>query len=219
MIWQIDSATQAAAHNFPVHIYASAPLPEYPGGTFYAASWTSRLRPTDGFPSPVLVCSPGQIIAAFQAAHYLQALAFTICWGGMARRIPDIYRQHRLQHIYNVLDQCAHSIQQSQDIQHSWDLLTNGLQCSHVVASKTLPFLCRALGFQQDPPVPIYNAVILNKVWPAFQIGIPPAQRPQDWSGTNFSAYARYMTAILEWSHIRNWTTTDLEATIYAENQ
>lgn len=217
MIWHIDNTTQIAARSFPFIIYANAPLPQDQGGNFFPSSWTSKIRPTDAFPSPPLTCSPNQIIAEFQAQRYLQALAFTICWGGMWRRNQNIY-SHALQYIYDVLDQCAQSIRQTQDIQQSWDLLTNQLLWSNVMASKALHFLCRALG-QVDPPVAIDNAVILDKVWPAFRIGVPPKQRPQDWDGNSFSAYSRYMTAIIEWAHMKNWTTTEVECTIYAENQ
>jgi hypothetical protein len=87
------------------------------------------------------------------------------------------------------------------------------------MASKTLHFLCRALGFVKDAPVPIDNAVILTYVWPGFRINIPPSKRPHDWGGKTFAAYCRYMTAILEWADMKGWTTSELEATIFAENR
>ena len=163
---------------------------------------------------------PLQIIDEFRSSHYLQAIALTICWGTMTRtKNRYIYRNHGLQYIYDTLDQCAQSIKQTDSIQQSWDLLVNGLSWSPVMTSKTLHFLCRALGIEQDPPVPIDNAVVLAYVWPGFRVNIPPGQRPQDWSGKTFAAYCRYMTAILAWATIKNWTTTDLEATIYDENR
>lgn len=103
-------------------------------------------------------------------------------------------------------------------IEDSWDLLTNRLGWTHVITSKTLHFLCRALGFNQDPPVPIDNNVILKYVWPGFRIGIPSGQRPRDWEGNDFAAYCTYMTAIIEWARVRNWTTTEVETTIFVEN-
>ena len=167
-----------------------------------------------------LRCSPAQIIDEFKLSHYLQAIALTICWGTMTRtKNKYIYRSHDLQHIFDTLDQCAQSIKQTSSIQQSWDLLPNGLSWTPVMTSKTLHFLCRALGFEQDPPVPIDNAVILAYVWPGFRINIPPGQRPQDWSGKTFAAYCRYMTAILEWADIKGWSTTELESTIFAENR
>jgi hypothetical protein len=67
------------------------------------------------------------------------------------------------------------------------------------------------------PPVAIDNARVLDKVWPAFCNSIPSAQRPKDWKGTTLAAYYRYMTAILAWSEARNWTTTQMESTIFCE--
>jgi hypothetical protein len=222
MIWQTDGATQIAAQKFPIPIHSGTPLPQEPGISFYPSTWRQHLRANDSFLPPLHSCNPSEIIAEFAAGHYLQGLARTISWGTMTRtKGRYIYRQHQLQHIHNVVDQCAHSIQQTQSIQRSWSLLTDvtqGLNWSNVMASKTLHFLCRALGFHQDPPVPIDEAVILNYVWPGFRIGIPPGQRPAGWSGNNFTAYCRYVTAILEWARMRNWTTTEVETTIYAEN-
>jgi hypothetical protein len=219
MIWQIDSATRIAAQRFPIPIYTAVPLAQDPGNHFNPVIRQHRLRPGDVFPPPPLTCSPAQIISELQAGHYLQALALTVVWGRMERTANlYIYRQHTLQHIHNTLDQCASSIRQTNSIQQSWNLLTQNLLWTNVIISKTLHFLCRALGFTQDPPVPIDGAVILDYVWPGFRMGIPPLQRPQDWSGNEFAAYSRYMTAILEWAKQKQWTTTQVESTIYAEN-
>jgi hypothetical protein len=86
------------------------------------------------------------------------------------------------------------------------------------MASKALHFLSRAL-FPHDrhPPVPIDGAIIRKRVWWCFRHGIPPQRRPQDWDADDLEAYHRYMTAILTWAEARNWTTTELEATIYHE--
>lgn len=40
-------------------------------------------------------------------------------------------------------------------------------------------------------------------------------QCPGNWKGNSFEAYSRYMTAILTWETQRNWTTTEMEATIF----
>lgn len=219
MNWQPDSGTKAAARKFPLPIYAVNPIDQYKGHPIKAADWQSHLRPGDVFLSGNLICSPSQIIEEFKGAHYLQAIALTICWGNMGRtKNRCIYRKHDLQGMHNTLLQCAQSIRQTESIQQSWDLLINGLLWTPVMASKTLHFLSRALGFAQYPPVPIDNAVILRYVWPGFRIGIPPSQRPQDWQGKTFAAYCRYLTAIVEWADMKGWTTTQLEATIFAEN-
>ena len=124
---------------------------------------------------------------------------------------------------YTTLSPIAfNQFQQTDSIQESWNLLTNGLLWTPVMTSKILHFLCRALGFNQDPPVPIDNKVIRQYVWPGFRIGIPPGQRPQDWKGNKtdtFAAYCRYMTAMIEWAQARQWTTTEVETTIYDENK
>jgi hypothetical protein len=222
MNWQLDSATKTTARKYPLPIYSTTPIAQDPGYSVNAANFQTRLRPGDVFNSAAasLQCSPSQIIDEFKLAHYLQAIALTISWGTMTRtKNKYIYRNHGLQHIFNTLDQCAQSIQQTSSIQQSWDLLVNGLSWTPVMTSKTLHFLCRALGLEHDPPVPIDNAVILAYVWPGFRINIPPGQRPMDWSGKTFAAYCRYMTAILEWADIKRWDTTKLESTIFAENR
>jgi len=133
-----------------------------------------------------------------------------------------IYRQHSLHDIYDVLDKCANDISHTQSIQNSWNALTQQLDWTNVITSKTLHFLCRALGFEDDPPVPIDRGVVLNYVWPGFRIGIPPEQRAAvgDWDGNTYAPYSRYTTAILTWAQLRQpaWTTTQIEATIYDEN-
>lgn len=222
MNWLIDLPTQTVARAFPLRIYSLAPLEQDPGGSFDPANWQSRLRPRDSFPQGASTCSPGLIVSEFKASHHLSALALTVCWGGMARTMRHIYRGHNLQHIHDVLDKCAQSISKSDSIQAAWDLLTNSLQWTSVIASKTLHFLCRALKICQDPPVPVDAGVIRKYVWPGFRIGIPPSQRLAigDWEGNTFAAYCRYMTAILTWAEMKEplWTTTQVEATIYAEN-
>jgi hypothetical protein len=220
MNWPIDTATQTAARNFPLPIHSSQPAPQYGGHSTYAATWQHRLLPGQRFlAGSSLFCSPTQIIAEFTAGNYLQGLALVISWGGMGRTQRYVYRQHNLQHVHNTLVQCEQSIHQTNSIQGSWILLANGLSWTPVITSKTLHFFCRALGHQQDPPVPIDNKVILNKVWPRFHNGIPQVHRPLNWKGNSFAHYCRYMTAVLVWANRKKWTTTQLEPTIFFENQ
>jgi hypothetical protein len=223
MNWPIDIPTQNAARAFPLPINAQKPIAQYAGGNFYYASWRRRLRPADVFPPRPSTCFPSdpiQIVAEFQAGHYLPALALTVSWGGMSRTQSKIYK-YPLQQIHNALDQCAQSILRTQSIQGSWSLLTGQLEWSDVMTSKTLHFLCRALGFVFDPPVPIDGKVIRQKVWPRFKSGLPPAVSNglNNWEGISFDAYCRYMTAVLTWAQARNWTTCQLEATIFDENK
>lgn len=218
MNWPRDTQTQLAAQNFPLPIRAQRPAPQDVGRGFNPANWMGRLRPGDQFAPPPAArfrADPDSIIAAFQSAHYLPGLALTVSWGTMARTNNRIY-QRSLQDIHCVLSQCATSITHTQSIEESWNLLISGLGWTSVMTSKTLHFLCRALGHTSDPPVPIDGEVIRNNLWPVFRNGIMPP-RPQSWEGDGFDAYCRYMTAILEWAHARSWTTTQMEATIWDE--
>jgi hypothetical protein len=104
MIWQIDSATQAAAQKFPLPIYSSSALPQDSGDTFDPQTWQRHVRDGEVFPPGCSIASPEQIISEFQASHYLQALALTISWGGMGRtKDLYIYREHSLQLIHDTL--------------------------------------------------------------------------------------------------------------------
>jgi hypothetical protein len=218
MDWPRDTQTQAAAQNFPLPIQAQYPLPQDVGRGFKAENWTQRLRPgQDAFPPRPYgghrAC-PEVIIGEFQLGHYLPALALTVSWGNMARTKP--YQQHNLQHNHDTLQYCAQSIKKTNAIAGSWLLLTDDLQWTSVMASKTLHFLCRAL-HAQNPPVPIDGLVIRNRVWHCFRQKIPPQSRPQNWEGDKLEAYHRYMTAILTWADMKGWTTTQVEATIFEE--
>ena len=221
MKWPIDDATRAAARSFPLHIKAQQPKCQFSGRNFVYASWQRHLRAQDKFPPRPATgypTDPMQIISEFQAGHYLPGLALTVSWGNMARTKRHIYEDRPLQRIHDTLDQCGKSIRKTESISDSWNLLTDDLQWSSVITSKTLHFLCRALGFIQDAPVPIDHAGIRKKVWPLFRNRIPPEQRPGDWEGNSFEAYCRYMTAILTWADARGWTTSQVETTIFDEN-
>jgi hypothetical protein len=119
--------------------------------------------------------------------------------------------------IHRTLDDCARSITETKAIEKSWELLTRDLQWSSVMTSKTLHFLCRALGFAEDGPVPVDNEVIRQRVWPKFEAGVRSGPHPVNWEGHSFEAYRRFMTAILVWADAKQWTTTELEATIFDE--
>jgi hypothetical protein len=128
--------------------------------------------------------------------------------------LQSVYGHRTIEQINRTLRGCAESIKESESIEDSWVALTSDLCWSAVMSSKTLHFLCRSLGFEQNPPVPI-DSVIRNKVWPAFRDPIPFAQRPEDWQGDSFDAYCRYMTAIATLANKKNWTTTQVETTLF----
>ena len=214
MEWYIDERTQAAARFFPLRIHSQQPVKQYCGRTFVCESWVKYLRPHDKFLIEHDRSAPDKIIEEFQAGHYLPGLALTVSWGNMSRRNKATYRCS-LQLIHEKLQESADSIRQRKSIDHAWSLLTKDLGWSNVMASKTLHFLCRAMGFTQNPPVPIDGEVMIKRVWPSFQYQIPRESRPETWSGNCFDAYSRYMTAILTWADQQKWTTTQIECTIY----
>ena len=78
-------------------------------------------------------------------------------------------------------------------------------------------FSVAALDYASNGPVAIDNKVILNKVWREFRSGVRQPSRLRGWVGKDFAAYNRYMTAILVWADLRQWTTTEMEATIFYE--
>ena len=227
MDWPIDQTTQMAARKFVPIINAGAPSTQFGGRRCDPARWRNVLPPGEAFAARprVFPDAPDMIISDFAAGHYLQALARTISWGAMWRTKNYIYRDHGFERVYHGLDCCARSIGQTRSIHQSWELLTGdppGLQWSGVMTSKVLHFLCRALGFRQDPPVPIDGAVIRKQVWPVFRNAITEGgQRremyPDNWEGNGFSAYCRYMTAIITWAEVKAWTTTEVETTIFAK--
>jgi hypothetical protein len=230
MIWPIDECSRAAALQFPLPIQVQ-PIPQEAGPNFFKKSWDDCLLAGDDFAklaAGVRLTAPSNIIAEFQRGHlcnrYLPALALTACWGTMWRRKKDIYDRNRWT-INCRLKECAESIRRTKSIKEAWRLLTSRedrevLGWTSVMASKALHFLCRALGFEKDPPVPI-DGIIRDRIWWAFRGSIvPPTQRPGDWGSDDdhtFEAYCRYMTVILTWAQTRDWTTTEMEATIYGQ--
>ena len=217
MNWNTDPETQFSAHNCPVLIQAAMPAPQYPGRPFVSVNWIHRIRPQDMFAENVQNSSPQSIIDAFRNEEYLQGLALVVSWGSMWRTSNSIYGNDNLQAIQDTLRASAQSSIQTENIDSAWTTLTGNLHWSAVITSKVLHFICRSLGFENDPPVAIDNAVFLKKVWPAFRNHIPFELRPQGWRGNGLDAYLRYMTAIIEWASMRNWTTTQIETTLFNE--
>jgi hypothetical protein len=118
--------------------------------------------------------------------------------------------------IQQQLTFCYDSIAESERIEFAWQALTVELGWSAVMASKTLHFLCRALGNEDDVPVPIDNAVVRTRVWRAFVKNCATGTRPEGWCGDELDAYLRYMTAIRSWAASRQWTTTQMESTLFS---
>jgi hypothetical protein len=224
MIWSLDKATENAALRYPLPIAASSPARQWPGHRTEASTWNDRVIQPARWPTDTLISSPNQIINFFKEGFHTQAVAMVVSWGGMGRRSKDIYGERSEKEIRRIgesIHYSAESILRSGSLADAWIVLTgNGegqLGWSAVMASKTLYFLCRSLGFEDDPPVPIDNKVIRDIVWPKFRNAVPKEQRPANWDGADLGGYMRYMTAILTWAKQRSWTTTQTENTIFHE--
>ncbi len=222
MQWPTDIQTaQAATAYLPIigDVYAAQFGENGEKCGFNPQSWDGRVVQPSTWPAAPIRCTPAQIIAQFQERRYTQALAMVACWGLMWRQPKTIWGARRIETIEQTLCDCAQCIRESQSIADPWRMLTGSgdgqLGWAAVITSKALHFLCRSLGFTHNPPAAIDGRVIRGKVWPAFRNSIPVGQRPYNWQGNTFEAYCRYMTAILTWSAQKNWTTTQMEATIF----
>jgi len=144
-----------------------------------------------------------------------------VSWGRMWRAAASIYGRNSLQKIEEALHDCRDSISRTNNIKDAWESLRNGLNWTDVMISKTLHFLTRSMGYVRNPPVAIDHKVIIDNVWSSFKNGLPSGSQVSPWSaGTRspFEYYNRYMTAVQVWAEARGWTTTEVEATIFAEN-
>lgn len=222
MHWNIDNRTAEAATAHRISIQRDTPARQFEGCLTSPETWNDRVVQPAKWPDGFLWSSPEQILKFFGEGRYTQGLAMVVSWGGMGRRSGDIYRDRNpefIERIERTLRDCAHSIETSQSISESWQALTgwsdSQLGWSAVMASKTLHFLCRSLGFDEDPPAAIDNKVMRKRVWPVFRDSIPTNERPGNWEGDTFDAYSRYMTAILTWAANKHWTTKELEATVF----
>jgi hypothetical protein len=218
--WKLDTLTQNVAEKYCPIGKSTLPAAQFPGYNFNPNSdiWRRRIRANDVYCITTGKSSPEEIINAFKNEQYLQGLALTVSWGGMARARP--YNRYCLTTIDNALRRCATDIHETNSMVNSWQILTNQpLQWSAIMASKTLHFLCRALGVEDHPPVVIDRVMRGQQVWGRFQGHFEknclPCERPHNWEGNAFEAYSRYMTAILVWAKKLNWSTTQVEVTLY----
>lgn len=176
MHWEIEARTAQAATAHPLLIERAVPAPQFPGCCTSTQIWNDRVVQPATWKDGPLWSSPDEIIKQFRDGRYTQALALVVSWGGMGRRSKDIYGEPKpetIEQIERPLRDCAQSIQRSQSIAESWRALTGQLGWSAVITSKTLHFLCRSLGFEQDPPAAIDGRVIRQRVWPVFRDSIP----------------------------------------------
>jgi hypothetical protein len=182
-------------------------------------SWDRHVVKPSHWPCCPFRSSPESIMEQFRERRFTQGLALTVSWGRMWRTSQSIWGDRSTGSIESVLADCAGLISVSRSIEDAWAPLTGDapgqLGWSAVIASKTLHFLCRALGFESDPPVALDNAVMRQRVWPTFRSAVPVDMRVGDWKGKSLSAYLRYMTAVRVWAAARGWTTTELETTLF----
>jgi len=159
--------------------------------------------------------SPDNIITCFRKNQFLEGLAMTISWGTMWRQNPRIYTTDLLR-IYQVLENCNSSLHDEKNIDEAWKNIESSLSWSPVITSKTLHFMCRALGFDKDPPVAIDNKIILKRVWPALTRSVKASAKPSSWAN-GLSGYKRYMTFInyLRCNCYPDWSNTQIESTLF----
>lgn len=219
MDWRDDPATALAASGYPVSLAVAVAAEQFPGFWVNPARWDRRVVQPSNWPATPFKSSPETAIQQFREGRMTQGLALTASWGKMGRSSKHIWGDRSPELIESVLNDCAGVVARSHSIEDAWPMLTGGapdqLGWSAVIASKTLHFLCRALGFEDNPPVALDNAVMRQRVWPVFIAGVPEPMRPGDWRGDSLEAYLRYMTAIRVWATARGWTTTQLEATLF----
>ncbi len=233
--WNADRNTLYWAKRCNI-VESDSPLSQYDGLRYPSRKRTALKYISDvTFPeycdypqqSDAILASPENIIHCFHERKYLEGLALVLSWGRMQRKRPNIYTKPHSD-IEQIITQCFDSIQETRCIKVSWNTLTEDLKWSPVIASKCLHFVARSLNYNENPPVPIDNAVILQNVWPKFEKAITDVRRTtsdppvcQNWEDTSdsWNAYNRYMTAIIVWANDRGWTTTQLENTIFAENR
>lgn len=166
------------------------------------------------------------IIQCFREGYFLEGLVLTIGWGGMARAQKTIYGvSPDLNKMQSLLEAAYTSRAQAIDLQSAWTILTKDLGWGRVIASKVLHFLARSCGYEQNPPVPFDNAVSWNQLnsWFFTTISLhwqkkDPAIPDTWWDEENsWESYNRYMTAIICWAEQRGWTTTDIDASVFAK--
>jgi hypothetical protein len=231
--WLYDEKTVAWTKELPVPITIDQ-QPQYAGHTLSDDTVRPYLPPDGHMPTfcyvsyetedGPLVCSPANIIRCFEGGYFLQALALTASWGGLLDTAPAIYTVP-LAEIKETLHICKNLTHKTGILEGSWNLLVNRLRWNDIIASTTLHFLARSLGYDANPPVPIDNHVIEEHVWPRFfQMveerrlpGTPPP--PELWRDQQHSwqAYNRYMSVINAWARRKGWTTTQVASTLFVE--
>lgn len=214
MNWEIDTLTYATVQNRLNDdlLNLNLNINQFGGRAFNPNNWLHRVE-NDIVLMGINNSSPENIIQCFGENHLLEGLALVVSWGTMARTGRYIYTR-TLGEIENVLQRCIEDLLITQSIDNSWCILTENLQWSPVIISKTLHFICRAIGFDLDHPVPIDRKVILQNVYPVFIAGTNPI--PGKWEN-GLEGFKRYMTFIngLRHCHYPELSNTQIEARLF----
>jgi len=231
--WQYDESTEYWAKRLLIPIKSKHPEPQYDGLDYRLRekTWKKHIL-KDSFPAYChypnqegsLLCSPSNIIRCYRDQRVLEGLALTVAWGRMTRSKGNIYQESN-QIIEETLQKCLRLIEKTNSVKDSWNLLVRRLHWSYVITSKCLHFLARSLSYSINPPVPIDNRVIINRVWHTFEEMVTNNFKasteifPEEWwdDAVSWNAYNRYMTAINCWASQKDWTTTQIENTIFQE--
>lgn len=120
--------------------------------------------------------------------------------------------------IDSILSRAFTGLQEEQSLQAIWNLLGEELSWSAVMRSHCLHFMARAAGWKDPVPMPLDTAMARNWLWPQFRqaardsrIPLPAVIHLDDWSH-----YNRYMTAMVAWAEILNWTCAELEGALWS---
>ncbi|MBP6739728.1 MAG: hypothetical protein KA146_07040 [Leptospiraceae bacterium] len=173
---------------------------------------------TDEKNIPRINSCPSNIIECFNESLFLEGLALVIMWGTMTRTKNKIYTKNK-NYIEDTIKEIKKKIIEENRIEKAWKLLTENLNWSNVMSSKFLHFFCRSLGYKNNPPVPIDNAIVKNIIWKEFNLRVGSYSnliKPKDWFENNsFESYNRYMTVINYWAKEMSVDNTTIEVSLF----
>jgi len=216
LLWNNDEPTEQVAKKYCSISRRKIPTEQFAGGNFNPEKWEKRGLKRSQWPDKTLILSPDEIITQFRNKRWGLAVCMVITWGGIWRT-PSVFWKPGWASIEEILSACADEIRTSKSIEKAWSMLTGGadeqLGWTDVMASKSLHFLCRSVGFERNPPVPIDGKIIVGRVWKEFR-NHAGKESPMPWrqGGYPFDAYKRYMSAVRIWAHQKKWTTTQVDA-------
>ncbi|MCK5798879.1 MAG: hypothetical protein KAI47_16920, partial [Deltaproteobacteria bacterium] len=165
----------------------------------------------------LLAPTPDHIIRAYQdKSALLPATVMVFAWGSMARHKQDLLA-HGGKFISDHLRRAMGYVKKG-NIHEAWNIMRDEIGWSQVASSKCLHFMARSCDFKKDPPVPIDNKIIINGLWPDIRERLKEMDlsRLPAWRRGSWESYVSYMTAIITWAKQKNWTTTEVENTIFS---